>query len=179
MTDDRREGVIPDSLTGEPTTLTPCWFCGRGFTDDYLIAGHDTWDEQRLACLDCDRAIHALGEKGWIATPSPQPTDLRAYGADPPDKRPVLFWKGASTANEGQLLAGILVSPAELAASPASGVAPVTVPWSKPWLAENLPYAIKDVTYGGGETLGNAWEDARDLIDALARRLTEQEADRG
>ena len=43
-----------------------CWFCGRSCGSDYLIAGYDTWDEQRLACLDCDRAIHALREKGWL-----------------------------------------------------------------------------------------------------------------
>ena len=46
--------------------LYPCWFCGREVRLDYLIAGYDTFEEQRLACLDCDRTISALREKGWL-----------------------------------------------------------------------------------------------------------------
>ena len=51
----------------------PCWFCEREV--GYLIAGYDTWDEQRLACLDCDRTIKALYAKGWLPTDRPEPID--------------------------------------------------------------------------------------------------------
>ena len=44
----------------------PCWFCGRVVSvEHYLIAGYDTFEEQRLACLDCDRAVKALRDKGY------------------------------------------------------------------------------------------------------------------
>ena len=45
--------------------LSPCWFCGRFVSIDYLIAGYDTFEEQRLACLDCNRTLEALGKKGY------------------------------------------------------------------------------------------------------------------
>jgi hypothetical protein len=50
--------------------VAPCWFCHRAVPIDYLIAGYDSLETQRLACLDCDRAIHALRDKGWLPSGS-------------------------------------------------------------------------------------------------------------
>lgn len=52
-----------DRVEGE---TAPCWFCGRSVSiEHYLIAGYDTFDEQRLVCLDCDRTMKALRDKGY------------------------------------------------------------------------------------------------------------------
>jgi hypothetical protein len=40
-----------------PSEGAECWFCHRLFGWDYLIAGYDTFEERRLACLDCDRKM--------------------------------------------------------------------------------------------------------------------------
>ena len=34
-----------------------CWFCKGTFVIDALIAGYDTFDEQRLACLACNERM--------------------------------------------------------------------------------------------------------------------------
>lgn len=34
-----------------------CWFCKGRFPVDALIAGYDTWDESRLACLACNERM--------------------------------------------------------------------------------------------------------------------------
>jgi len=34
-----------------------CWFCKGRFVIDALIAGYDTFDEQRLACLACNERM--------------------------------------------------------------------------------------------------------------------------
>lgn len=42
-----------------------CWFCERPVGIDHLIAGYDTFEEQRLACFDCDRTMKALHSRGF------------------------------------------------------------------------------------------------------------------
>ena len=34
-----------------------CWFCKGRFVVDALVAGYDTFDEQRLACLACNERM--------------------------------------------------------------------------------------------------------------------------
>ena len=58
-----------------------CWFCHRTVPWSSLIAGYDTWDEQRLACNTCNDAIRWLNDHGHVVSrsqPHPQP---------PPDSR--------------------------------------------------------------------------------------------
>lgn len=52
---------VPFRETEEPDALHlfPCWFCKTPVPVSFLIAGYDTWDEQRLACLDCDTEMRA------------------------------------------------------------------------------------------------------------------------
>jgi len=48
-----------DILSGSsaPEAGGLCWFCKGEFVIDALIAGYDTFDEQRLACLACNERM--------------------------------------------------------------------------------------------------------------------------
>jgi hypothetical protein len=46
-----------------------CWFCKGTFVVDALIAGYDTFDEQRLACLACNERMQGNWRSG-AAPPS-------------------------------------------------------------------------------------------------------------
>jgi hypothetical protein len=48
-----------------------CWFCKHVVAWDFLIAGYDDFEEQRLACLDCDKRQQHY-ETDWEAV---QPYD--------------------------------------------------------------------------------------------------------
>ena len=42
---------------GDECVCRECWFCKHTVPPDALIAGYDTWDEQRLACLACNERM--------------------------------------------------------------------------------------------------------------------------
>ena len=50
-----------------------CWFCHRTVPWSSLIAGYDTWDEQRLACNTCNDAIRWLNDHGHVVSRSAPP----------------------------------------------------------------------------------------------------------
>ena len=64
-----------------------CWFCKRETWYSRLIAGYDTWDEQRLACPSCDGAIKWLTRHGCFVsrteTVAAVLRELREEVADP------------------------------------------------------------------------------------------------
>jgi hypothetical protein len=43
-----------------------CWFCRREVPAASLIAGYDTFEEQRLACNVCDDAIRWMNDHGFV-----------------------------------------------------------------------------------------------------------------
>lgn len=50
-------GACRLAVLDAPAGLTQCWFCKGMFTMEAMIAGYDTWDEQRLACLACNERM--------------------------------------------------------------------------------------------------------------------------
>jgi hypothetical protein len=56
------DGLSPHHQRGS------CWFCKGAFVVDALIAGYDTFDEQRLACLACNERMQG----NWRAARHPE-----------------------------------------------------------------------------------------------------------
>jgi hypothetical protein len=77
-------------MSVESVVFDDCWFCRRNVDTRNLIAGYDTFDEQRLACDDCDRTLKAMARRGYyFQRPQPDP-DPRAFAEPepPPPSRP-------------------------------------------------------------------------------------------
>lgn len=55
-----------------------CWFCKQSFVVDALIAGYDTFDEQRLACLACNERMQG----NWGAAHEERGLDVEALRYD-------------------------------------------------------------------------------------------------
>lgn len=65
------------ALAADIARLAPCWFCKQKFVVDALIAGYDTWDESRLACLACNERMQG----NWRPRPEHRyPSDLCECG---------------------------------------------------------------------------------------------------
>jgi hypothetical protein len=56
-----------------PEPRGPCWFCKRVVPVEALIAGYDTFDEKRLACLACNELMSGNWHVARLSAEEPQP----------------------------------------------------------------------------------------------------------